>query len=357
MTHLEVREELFRELAHHSAVVTIITDNSFTVRYASHTASVFFTCETILAIGKEFFDFIEPNQIANWKEAFFNFKINGHTNHTPESILLKNKSKVYAVEMVYLPAGSEQSNWMIRLSDVTEQQLKEESLLKTTEHFDQIFYKTTHDLKAPIRSALGLLNLAENTTEEQRTEYLQLIRANLLKLDSFLDELNDFFSGNRLEVKREPIDFNKIAEEELKFVSGLAEHKQISISLDVSQKSTFHSDIFRVKTILTNLIANAIKYFDTNKKFAYVKIYILVNAEQAIIKVEDNGVGIEPQYLSRIFDRFFRANHAVPGTGMGLFILKDTVDRLNGKVEVSSLKDVGTTFCITLPNLVRPTIL
>lgn len=357
MTHLEVREELFRELAHHSAVVTIITDEAFTVRYASHTAASFFACETILAIGKEFFEFIEPNQIANWKEAFFEFKLNGHAGPTLQPVILHNKKKVFSVELVYLPAGNNQANWMIRLSDITDQQLKEETLQKTTEHFDQIFYKTTHDLKAPIRSALGLLNLAENASDEQRSEYMSLVKTNLLKLDKFIDELNEFFSGNRLEVKNELIDFKRLADEELKFVSGLAEHKQISISLDVSQKNQFYSDIFRVKTILTNLIANAIKYADANKKFAFVRLIIKVSSDKATIQVEDNGIGIEPQYLSKIFDRFFRANHAVPGTGMGLFILKDTVERLKGNVEVTSLKNVGTTFTVILPNLVRPTIL
>jgi PAS domain S-box-containing protein len=357
MTHLEVREELFRELAHHSAVVTIVTDNTFSVRYASHSANEFFGYDAILAIGKPIFDCIDTNQLANWKEAFFAFKLHGATIPALAPAILKNKKEIYSVEVIYLPASEANENWLIRLTNISEQQEKEETLQQTTEHFDQIFYKTTHDLKAPIRSALGLLKLAETAEPEQQADYLALVKSNLLKLDSFLDELNEFFSGNRLEVKRELIQFKKLAEDELKFVSGLAEHKNIKLSLEVSQKADFYSDIFRVKTILTNLIANAIKYSDTQKNFAYVRIVIKVNEEQSIIQVEDNGIGIEPQHLPKIFDRFFRANYTTKGTGMGLYILKDTVERLNGKVEVASLKQIGTTFTVTIPNLARPTIL
>jgi signal transduction histidine kinase len=171
-----------------------------------------------------------------------------------------------------------------------------------------------------------------------------------LKLDGYIEEMNDFFKGERLEVKREKIDLKRLISEEIDNLRNLHEMEKIKIETDVEQHIDFYSDLLRVRTIITNLITNAIKYSDFSKRWPFIRIEAIVKSQWCELKVQDNGIGIEPQYRDKIFDRFFRATTQAQGTGLGLFIVKDTVQRLSGTIEVSSLTRVGTTFGLVIPN-------
>ncbi|NBP71238.1 MAG: sensor histidine kinase [Cytophagia bacterium] len=204
---------------------------------------------------------------------------------------------------------------------------------------------------------MGLIRLAENASDEQRLEYITLIKRSLLKLDVYLDEINDFFKGERLEIKREKIELKDLISEEIDNLRGFHETERIDITLAVNQQVDFYSDVFRVKTIVTNLISNAMKYADFSKAAPRISVEVEVNALLCTVRIQDNGIGIEPQYQTKIFDRFFRATGQSYGNGIGLFIVKDTVQRLNGSINVSSMKDVGTTFTVEIPNQPSKTIL
>jgi len=111
-----------------------------------------------------------------------------------------------------------------------------------------------------------------------------------------------------------------------------------------------------VKTVITNIFSNAIKYQDLQKQNPFIKIATHVDHEFCDIRIEDNGIGIDPEYKEKIFDLFFRATDQSQGTGLGLFIVKDTIDRLKGSIEVRSKKGEGTTFQIRIPNQLQQSI-
>jgi signal transduction histidine kinase len=102
--------------------------------------------------------------------------------------------------------------------------------------------------------------------------------------------------------------------------------------------------------VLTNILSNAIKYSDTKKLKPFIRIYVFINEEFCQIRVVDNGIGIAEESHEKIFDLFFRATEQAQGTGLGLFIVKDTIQKLKGTIEVDSMLDKGTTFVITIPN-------
>jgi signal transduction histidine kinase len=106
----------------------------------------------------------------------------------------------------------------------------------------------------------------------------------------------------------------------------------------------------RIILLFNNLISNAIKYHDMSKENPYIKVDVLVTANNALIEVEDNGLGIEEEFQSRIFDMFFRANKTVSGTGLGLFIVKGAIDKLKGTIKLKSKSKQGTTFVVDIPN-------
>ena len=103
--------------------------------------------------------------------------------------------------------------------------------------------------------------------------------------------------------------------------------------------------------LFNNLISNGIRYADPEKSVSFIKAHITVWRNEIILKFSDNGIGISQQHLDKIFDMFYRAHDDSKGTGLGLFILQETVRKMNGSVQVESTSGVGTVFTLTLPNL------
>jgi len=102
---------------------------------------------------------------------------------------------------------------------------------------------------------------------------------------------------------------------------------------------------------LQNLISNAFQYHDTNKPKNEVKITVKTDKENAYFEVWDNGIGIPENYQSKIFDMFFRANTHTKGTGLGLYIVRDALEKLNGEITMASEEKEYTCFCVVIPNL------
>ena len=132
------------------------------------------------------------------------------------------------------------------------------------------------------------------------------------------------------------------------FVEGSSE---IEKRIEINGHETFYSERNRITMIFTNLISSAIKYADFEKAKPFIDITITISKEEAVVQFVDNGIGIEEEHIGSIFNMFYRANTRSEGSGLGLFIFKETVTRLAGTVTVTSTVGRGTTFRITLPNL------
>jgi signal transduction histidine kinase len=239
---------------------------------------------------------------------------------------------------------------VIMLHDITERKRKHFQLEKENEHLDHFIFKTTHDLRSPIHSVMGLLNLAEDAKEQDRARYLQMAQHSLLKLESLIDEVNKFYKVDKMAIAQEKIELNNLLEEEIALLRNHPRAQKISFELDCKTGSEIISDALRLKTILGNILSNAVKYSDAKKTRCYIRIETFSNDEEFSITIADNGIGIAQENISRIFDIFFRATSEASGTGLGLHIVKDTIERLNGKIEVQSQLGLGTQFKICLPN-------
>jgi signal transduction histidine kinase len=102
---------------------------------------------------------------------------------------------------------------------------------------------------------------------------------------------------------------------------------------------------------MKNLLSNAIKFSDRHKNKPYVKVSVLPGETEAKIVVSDNGVGIQEKYLGDIFKMFYRGNDTGTGTGLGLYIVKEVVEKLGGTISVESYPGTGSSFLVTVPNL------
>jgi PAS domain S-box-containing protein len=354
MEKVETRLEMFRELVENSSDITIVTGRDFKIRYISSSVAKVFGLEPMALLGRSIFDFIGDKKVTEWESLL---EYSSENRNAELTLSVNGVVRYFRAQITNLFEDSNVGGLIVKLQDVTESKNREKELIESNLHLDQVFYKTTHDLKAPLRSVMGLVSLAEKATEQQRTEYLALIKKSLLKLDGYIEEMNDFFRGERLEIKREKIELKTLISEEIDNLRNLHNTKSIEVDLVINQQVDFYSDVFRVRTVITNIISNAIKYSDLEKENSVIRVAVTVNGKEAVIQVQDNGIGIEPQYQSKIFERFFRATSNSYGNGIGLFIVKDTVERLRGSIEVASLRDVGTTFTVTIPNQTHRNIL
>jgi signal transduction histidine kinase len=226
-----------------------------------------------------------------------------------------------------------------------------EELKKTNSELDRFVYSVSHDLRAPITSVLGLIQITKNEQDpEVRAQYFMLMESSLRRLDSFIHDIIDYSRNNRLESKPEAIDFDELTEEVAASLRFMPDADTIALIKDFSTEVPFYTDRQRLKVILTNLISNAVRYFNPRQAKPHILFRVITGEESAFLEISDNGIGIEEDYLRRIFDMFFRAHQESKGSGLGLYIVKETVMKLGGEINVNSAFGDGTSFAITLPN-------
>jgi signal transduction histidine kinase len=126
---------------------------------------------------------------------------------------------------------------------------------------------------------------------------------------------------------------------------------KIQVKIKVKGKYNFYSDQQRIKVILGNLLSNAFKYHDTHQPSPYVHVLVTLSPAEARLTVSDNGAGIGEEHHQKLFSMFYRATSRSEGSGLGLYIVKEVVEKLCGQVGFRSAPGQGTTFEITLPNL------
>jgi signal transduction histidine kinase len=226
---------------------------------------------------------------------------------------------------------------------------KNQDLILANRELDVFIFSATHDLRSPLASAIGILDVAMGEEDgTTRNRYLQLALNTLNKQDYFIKEILDFFKGKREGKKAELINLKTLAAdifEENQFanpVKGVVFTTAITIS-------EFYSDKLRLRTILSNLISNAIKYSDKKKDTKQITLNAHNHKDEVVIEVEDNGIGIDEKHHTAMFDLFYAREHNIKNTGVGLYIVKQSVDMLGGTIAVQSQVGNGTKFIINLP--------
>jgi len=180
---------------------------------------------------------------------------------------------------------------------------------------------------------------------------LQLQKVNIHRLQDFINNILQYSRNSSNEIILEEIDFYTLVNELIEQVKYSKDARNINFEVFVTQQEKFVSDLMRIKIILSNLISNAIKYSDPNKQDKNVLIKILVDKDFAEVTIKDNGIGIERDYLEQIFKPFFRATELSKGSGIGLTIVKEALNKIHGTIDVQSTFKRGTTFTIYLSAL------
>ncbi|MEO1449087.1 MAG: HAMP domain-containing sensor histidine kinase, partial [Bacteroidota bacterium] len=125
-------------------------------------------------------------------------------------------------------------------------------------------------------------------------------------------------------------------------------------TLSVNGSGPFYSDPIRLSMVFNNIISNAIRYRDPQKETSHLHITVEIKNQLAYITFADNGVGIPHKHQKKVFDMFFRGSQQSEGSGIGLYIVKEAINKLKGSVKLASAEGEGTSFYLTIPSLPPP---
>lgn len=281
--------------------------------------------------------------------------------------MLKNKQRVDKYPIVMLDAFGRSRNLLISAElfesngetclllmfyDVTEQLKAEDRLQAINRELEIFMYKSSHNLKGPVASIKGLVHLIreEVGNESDKKEYLDLMERSVSGLENTLEELMDIARVKQGKLKIEAVDLRHMLEDIGLKLQFMKEWAGIHYTFIVEQQSSFYTDANLMYSILQNLIENAVKY-KHEKNNPMVEVQAEVGLRQTKISVKDNGIGILPEQQERIFEMFYRASEIGSGTGLGLYIVRNAIQKLGGSISVESSLLEGSCFRISLPNL------
>jgi signal transduction histidine kinase len=229
-------------------------------------------------------------------------------------------------------------------------QEQNEQLVKANKELDRFVYSVSHDLRAPLSSISGLIQLIEKSNDTMETnQYLNLMKGRISKLEQFIRDIIDFSRNARAETRLEPVNVKELSREtfeSLRFISGaelMALHDDGQISDPVLIDKT------RFQIVLYNLISNAIRYRKTHHQASYIRMSSSLDDDRLVLQIEDNGIGIDPVHQPKVFNMFYRASENSKGSGLGLYIVKETVEKLGGTIALQSVLGEGAGFTVELP--------
>lgn len=229
---------------------------------------------------------------------------------------------------------------------------RNQSLQKAYHELEQFAYRVTHDLKGPIINSMAALDVLKNEeSAEARSEIVGLIMKSLSKLNDFVDNMFSYYRIRLGETAIQKIDFEQLLQAQIDIFGVTLKMHHIRFEKVINQKMPFMSDDIKCSIIIANLLSNAFKYQRKDNPDKWVKLSVDVYNGEAVIKVSDNGIGIDEQHQKNIFDLFYRATTSEPGSGIGLYNVYDAVLKLNGKINVESELGKGTTFILSLPSI------
>ncbi|MEQ9592502.1 MAG: HAMP domain-containing sensor histidine kinase [Cyclobacteriaceae bacterium] len=222
-------------------------------------------------------------------------------------------------------------------------------LKKTNEELDRFVYSASHDLRSPLSSIKGLVNIIQIDKQGDREEYLKKIQERIEVMDQFIQEITNYSRNSRLIVSAEYFLMKPLVENVISSLRYADQGEQINFRMLIDDDLAIRSDPHRLRIILNNLISNAIKYADHRKDNPAVEISATLADSQVTITVKDNGIGIHAEHLKMIFNMFYRATEQSKGSGLGLYIAQEAVAKLKGEMGVTSEIDLGSTFSLIIP--------
>ena len=235
-----------------------------------------------------------------------------------------------------------------KLSEI-EVERNNETIQVINKRLNSSIYKIAHDIQGPLNSIMGLINISKDESEIGPIKtYLDLINKSSINLNSFIKETLHYSSSGST---NDYLDFDILLQKELESLEPLLKANSIEVKLDVIENKKFYTNSVEFRSVISNLLTNAIKYCDQGKSKKIIEVFFRIEENKAILKIKDNGIGIKKEDIPRLFELNFQVNkNSSEGVGLGLFMVKKTVDLLKGTISVRSNLKIETEFTVEIPN-------
>ncbi|MGJ3236918.1 sensor histidine kinase [Marivirga sp.] len=225
------------------------------------------------------------------------------------------------------------------------------ALEKTNRELDSFLYSTSHDLRAPVASLLGLINIAKHDIKDEAgQQYVQMMEERVKKLDHIFGDILNYSRNIKTEINLKTFRLGEMVEDvitDVKFNQGA---DSIRLDYDEQIHHILRTDYYQLKVVLGNLISNAVKYHDAKKPDQFIAIRFEKVDRDVHISVEDNGIGIAPESQHKVFDMFYRATSEAEGSGLGLFIVQQALEKINARITLVSELGKGSIFKVIIEN-------
>lgn len=236
--------------------------------------------------------------------------------------------------------------------EINERKKVEQRLLEINRELNTFMYKTSHDLKGPVVSMKGILNLArlEYNDDTQFSNYLEMVELCVEKLDQVLLHLHEVTTVKGRKEVAETLNLNEVVQKVISRTKGLAEANKVRVQVELKGDEVTVSDPDNLETMLFHLVRNALQYHDSEKDGATCRIEIdHSDPTNLSLLVEDNGIGISSQQQEEVFNMFYRGSYRSEGSGLGLYIVKWAAMTMNGNVMLASDPGKGTSVRLSIP--------
>jgi len=263
----------------------------------------------------------------------------------------KTKKKVPVNQLIIAHKNSvnEVDYYSVIFRDLTRRKEIEDSLKLKNLELDTFIYRASHDLRGPISSLMGLYNVVKiDVKDDTSLQYFDLYNNQVTRLNNIVLALINLTKIRESPIQKQLISFDKIIKTCINSFNFLPNYNNIEFEIKLDQELEYYCDETLINTIISNLLENSIKFSRTDIE-AKIEISIIENKNSLHIEINDNGVGIENKLQSKIFNMFYRAHVSSTGSGLGLYLLKNAVEKLNGEIIVSSEVGKGSSFVIELP--------
>lgn len=250
----------------------------------------------------------------------------------------------------YIDSNGDTIGTIAILTDITTRKIAEIKLQEKNDELDAFVYRASHDLKGPLTSIIGVTNIARDEVDDPRAHrYFDMISKSTERLDLTLSELIEATRVNNAKIKLEPLNLPELLNDIIGSLEHLPKSRNIQFKTDINLHNGFVSDRKLLSSILQNLIVNSINYHNLEHETPFVKVSVNEDSGQIQFEVEDNGQGIPERLQQKVFEMFYRGNTQSKGSGLGLYIVKNSIERLEGNCELDSSPGEGTKISFNLP--------
>ena len=242
--------------------------------------------------------------------------------------------------------------YLLLAKDLKQFYIFSDALKQKNKELETFVYKVSHDLKGPVATMQGLLQLVYNSNEQDKVTYLDLMQQSLQKLDKSIVSLLNFTLSNKTDLKSLNIELREQVGNVISTLGDTADKYGVQIYNEVPDDMLFSTIPELLNVILQNVLENSIKYHSPLAK-SCVRIVAELKGKEVAIIITDNGLGMSPHVSERAFDMYFRGDTATPGSGLGLYIAKNNVEKLGGRMTLHTKNGEGTEVELLIPNLSR----